>query len=662
MDDLTRKVDELREEIFTSNLNRRTVLKRALALGLSAPVIAGLLAACGGDDDDDDATATEDSGSGQEATEVATEAEGDATEMATEAEGDATEMATEAEEEATEEATEAEEEATEEMTGERGGGGRVNLLNWQAASILNPHLAQGGKDFTASNICLDPLAEFGPDGELVAKLAAEIPSIENGLVAADGTSVTWPLKEGVVWQDGTPFTAADCVFTWELVVDPEAPTTTKSNFEAVESMEAVDDHTLLITFREPTPAWFDPFTTTQSMVVPQHLLQDWMGAALNDAPFNLAPIGTGPYTVTDFRPQDTVLYEINMDYYGNPQFFDTVELKGGGDATSAASSVLETGDIDYALNLQVEAEILVSMEAAGVGQLVTIIGPGVERILINRTDPNVEVDGERSHISTQHPALSELEFRQALTYLCDRETIAQQLYGPAGIATSNILTAPPRFVSPNTSFEFNVETAAQMLADAGWVQDGDSLSKNGYTVDFLYQSSTNSVRQKTQEIVKQSMEEVGMKVELKAIDAGVFFSSDPGNPDTYTHFYADLEMFTNSGTVYPIRYMGFYKSTAPEEDIPQASNEWSGRNIDRWIGTDAANEYNELWLSANQELDPDAQDEVFIAMNDILVNDVVEIPLVARLTVDAKVNGIVGNVISPWAASFWDIQDWSRES
>ncbi len=654
-------LDELRESILSGDMSRRQVLKRAVALGLSAPTIAVLLAACGGDDDDD-ATATEDSGSGQEATEVATEAEGDATEMATEDVGETTEAATEAEEDATEMATEAEGEATTE-TGSAGGGGRLNILNWQAASILNPHLAQGGKDFDASRIYAEPLADFDGEGNLVPFLATEIPSFENGLLAADGTSVTWTLKEGVTWHDGTPFTASDCVFTWQLVVDPEAATTTKSQFEAVESMEAIDDYTLLITFNAPTPAWFDPFTSAQSLVVPQHLLEDWTGAKLNDAPFNLAPVGTGPYKVTEFKPQDTVLYDRNESYHvaGLP-FFDTAEYKGGGDATSAARAVLETGDVDYAENLQVEAQILLQMEATGIGRIITSDGNSVERILLNRTDPNIEIDGERSHLSTQHPALSELEFRQALTYLTDRETIATQLYGPAGKATSNILPGPPRFDSPNTSFEFNIEKAAEMLDAAGWELVDGVRTKGDYSVSFLYQTSTNSVRQKTQEIVKQAFEEVGLPVELKAVDAGVFFSSDPGNPDTYTHFYADIEMFTNNGTVYPVRLMGFYKSNVPEEDIPTMANEWSGRNINRFIGTPAADEYNELWLAANTELDAEAQNELFIGMNDILVNDVVEIPLIHRTSTTAGANNkLQGIKPTAWVSEFWDVRDWYKE-
>ncbi len=553
--------------------------------------------------------------------------------------------------------------ATEEvMADEKGGSGRLNLLNWQAATILNPHLAQGGKDFTAASVYLLPLADFDNDGNLVPILAAEIPTLENGLLAADGTSVTWNLRDNVLWHDGTPFTAADCVFTWKYVTDPDANAiTTKSNFDAVETVEAIDDYTLKITFTQGTPAWFDPFTTTQSMVVPEHILKDYMGATVNDAPFNLDPIGTGPYKVSDFRPGDTVLYEINMDYFeaGKPHF-DEVELKGGGDATSAARAVLQTGDVDYSLNLQVEAEVLIQLSEGGVGELLTPEGPGLERVMINFTDPNIEIDGERSNITTSHPALSQLEFRQALALLCDRETVANQLYGPTGNPASNILTQPPRFASPNTSYEFNIDKAKEMFASAGWVVDGGVLSKDGYSCNFIYQTSTNSVRQKTQEVLKQAFEEAGIKTEIKAVDAGVYFSSDPGNPDTYAHFYTDLEMFTNSGTVYPIRYMSFWKSTEPETDIPQKANEWGGRNIERWFNNPAAEEYNALWLEANEAIDPERQNELMIGMNDILVNEVVEIPLVARATVNGKSKTIIGDEISVWASSFWDIQNWDR--
>lgn len=644
-------LDELRSAIQARAVTRREVLKRAVALGLTAPAIAGLLAACGGDDDDDDAAPTATTGSAAEATPTTGAAEPTATT------GSAAEPTATTGGAAEPTATAAAAEATPTVAAEAGGDGLVKLLWWQAPTILNNHLAQGGKDFDASRICLEPLADFDNDGNLVPFLAAEIPSLENGGVAADGSSVTWKLREGVVWHDGEPFTASDVVFTYEFAINPEAATTTIANYTAIASIEAEDDYTVTITFTDPNPSWFVPFCGIYGYIIPEHILKDYTGAKAVDAPFNLMPIGTGPFKVTEFKPGDVILFDRNENYWdaGKPHF-DQVELKGGGDATSAARAALQTGETDWAWNLQVEAAILLEMAESGEGELLSNPGPGVERVMINFTDPDVEVDGERSHISVPHPFLSDDAARAALPFACDRDTISEQLYGPAGTPTPNIIAAPTRFVSPNTTYEFNLEKAAQMLDAAGWPLVDGQREKDGYKVDFLYNTSTNPLRQKTQEIIKAGFEEIGIPVEIKAVDAAVFFSSDPGNPDTYAHFYCDIQMFTNSGDPYPLNYMGFYTSTDPAKDIPQKSNGWSGRNIYRWINED----FNALWTQARTEIDPDKQAELFIGMNDLLVNSVVEIALVQRAGVSAHAKSLDGFIPSQWATDSWSIRDWFR--
>ncbi len=646
-------LDDLREQVLAGSLSRRSVLKRGIALGLSAPVIAALLAACGGDDDDDDATSTEDDGSGQEATEVATEAEGDATEMATEAEGDATEMATEAEGDATEEMSEG-------GMG-RGAGDQIRILYWQAPTILNPHFAQGDKDSSAAAPVIEPLLQTDKDGVLIPALAAEVPSLENGGVAADGMSVTYTLKEGVVWSDGEPFTAEDVRFTWEYIVDPDSSTTSIATYLPIEDVEVVDDLTVTIHFTDPTPGWFAPFVTGYGGgVLPKHLLENDIGATARDSEFNLNPVGTGPYIVTDFKPGDVVTYAINESYREpDKPYFSSVEFKGGGDAVSAARAAILTGEVDYAWNLQVESAVLTDMESqAETGHVIILPPVNVERILINFSDPNTEVDGQFSHLGTPHPFLSELEVRQALTYLCDRDTIANELYGKAGEPTSNVLVAPTRFVSPNTSYEFNPDKAAEMLDAAGWVEDGGQRQKDGVLMEMLYQTSTNSVRQKTQEIIKQASESIGIPIEIKAIDAGVFFSSDAGNPDTWAHFYSDIQMFTNGpSSTYPIAYCSNYKSDDIPLDIAQKENDWSGSNAYRWVNDD----YNALYLQALTEMDPDAQVPLFIGMNDMIVNEVVEIPLVQRPAVSAINDKLMGNDGSPWTPETFDIANWYFE-
>ncbi|MBX6342485.1 MAG: peptide ABC transporter substrate-binding protein, partial [Thermomicrobiaceae bacterium] len=423
---------------------------------------------------------------------------------------------------------------------------------------LNPHFSQGTKDSSAAHPVLEPLADFDKDGNLVPVLAAEIPTLDNGGVSSDAKTVTWKLKQGVKWSDGQPFTADDVVFTWQYIVDPKANTTTVASYKPIDKVEAVDQYTVRITFKEPNPAWANVFTTGfGGQILPKHILQNSMGEKAANDPYNLKPIGTGPYKIEEFRPGDVVVYTMNENFREpDKPFFKRLELKGGGDATSAARAAVQTGDTDFAWNLQVEEQVLKSLETAGGPGVIEVIpGPDVERILVNMTDPNKEVDGERSSLKAPHPFQSDLEVRKAYALLCDRDAIAA-IYGRAGKPTANVQTMPPRSASKNTSWKFDVEAAKKQLDSAGWAMQGNVRAKNGVQMKILYQTTVNSVRQKTQEIVKKAFEQAGIQVELKSIDSKVFFDSSPGNPDTAAHFYADIEMFTNSSSSpYPIDYM-----------------------------------------------------------------------------------------------------------
>ena len=174
-------------------------------------------------------------------------------------------------------------------------------------------------------------------------------------------------------------------------------------------------------------------------------------------PITSSPWAPGPIRSSTFKPGDAALFELNPHYHvPNRPFFDGVELKGGGDAASAARAVLQTGEYDFAWNLQVEKEVLERMERqGGRGKIHIYPGSGVEHIQLNRTDPETEIEGERSSLEAPHPFLTDPMVRQAYSLLMDRQTIAQQLYGAAGQATSNFLNTPQRFQSPHTRWEFN---------------------------------------------------------------------------------------------------------------------------------------------------------------------------------------------------------------
>ncbi len=533
----------------------------------------------------------------------------------------------------------------------------LRLLYWQAPTILNPHFSSGFKDSEASRITLEPLASFDAEGNLVLFLAAEEPSLENGGVSEDGTIVTWQLKEGVLWSDGTPFTAADVAFTYEFIVNPEAATTTAGSYDMIESVEAVDETTVQITFTEPNPAWYLVFTGTEGMILPQHIFADYNGPTGREAPGNIMPVGTGPYRVTSFTPGDVIVYEANPNYREADQVaFSRVELKGGGDATSAARAVLQTGDVDYANNLQVEAAILNQLESAGQGQVVANFGSLVERVIFNFTDPNqATADGETSSTEFPHPFFSDPQVRQAINLAIDRETIATQLYGPTGQATTNFLVAPGPFASGNTSFDYDPEAAAALLDEAGWVDSNNNgtRDKDGQELTVLFQTSVNPVRQKTQAIVKQSLEQVGVGVELKSIDASVYFSSDPANRETLDRFSADLQMFA-TGNTNPDP--GAYMKTYTCDEIPQKANNWSKGNYARYCNP----EYDALWEQSALELDPEVRQDLFIQMNDLLINEAAVMPIVHRADVSGVSSRLIGIDLTPWDLSTWNIADWRR--
>ncbi len=541
----------------------------------------------------------------------------------------------------------------------RGTQGTLKLLYWQAPTIVNLHLANGTKDYHASRIVMEPLLSADSAGNFTAVLAAEVPTVANGGVAKDGRSVTYKLKQGVKWADGRPFTSDDVVFTYQYVINKQTGATSYGSYTNIAKVEPVNPYTVKVTFKDPTPFWYIPFVGSYGAIVPRHALDAYIGSNARNAPYNLKSFGTGPYMVDTFRPGDLVVYKPNP-YYRDPNkpAFSQVQMKGGGDATSAARAVFETGEYDYAWNLQVEWPVLDHMIAGGKGVLLAEPGGGVECLYLNATDPTKDVDGQRSSIKTKHPFLSDLKVRQALALAVDRQTMAKELYGQTGDASPNLLTTPSKYYSKNTKMTMDLNRANSLLDEAGWKRGPDGVrAKDGVKMEIAYVTSVNSLRQKEQQIVKAGFDQLGAKVTLQSVDAGVFFSSSPGNNDTIAHFYRDIEMFTDSFSLSPIPYMRQWYSGDPARDIAQKENNWSGQNLVRWQNAD----YNKAFDEALKELDPQKNTELWIKANDIAVNQVAGIPLINRKSASARAKTVdTGKNMTAFDAETWNIADWKR--
>jgi peptide/nickel transport system substrate-binding protein len=593
-----RQIRELMADVKTGRLSRRRFVQTMVGLGLTAPLAAQMLAASG----------------------VA-----------------------------------AQPKATTFTPTKRGGGGPLKVLWWQAPTLLNPHFATGTKDQDACRIFYEPLAGFDPDGNLVPALATEVPSRENGGVSKDGTTITWNLKKGVTWHDGKPFTADDVVFTWEYAADPATAAVTVGSYADIERVEKVGEHTAKVVFKKPTPAWYDAFCGWRGMVLPKHLFAAYKGDKSREAPTNLKPVGTSAYRFVDFKPGDAVRGELFPGYHvPNRPFFDTIEMKGGGDAVSAARAVLQTGEYDYAWNLQVEDDVLRRLEQGGKGRVEIWPTGNPEHIQCNFTDPSKDVDGERASLKTTHPTLSDPAVRQALNLLVDRAAVHEQIYGRGGQTSANFLNAPSRYRSPNMKWEFSVEKANAVLDAAGWKKGADGVrAKDGKRLKFLFQTSINAPRQKTQAIVKQACARAGIEIELKSVVASVFFSSDPANPDTYPHFYADLQMYnTTMGSPDPQNFMEQFASW----QAASKENKWASRNITRWRNE----EYDRLWRAADTEMDPAKRAALFIRMNDMVIQNVVVIPVLWRNGVGGAGTRLRGMDLTGWDTTMWRLPYWHK--
>jgi peptide/nickel transport system substrate-binding protein len=542
---------------------------------------------------------------------------------------------------------------------ERGADGHVNVLYWQAPSSMNPYLSGGTKEIEVGSIVIEPLAGFDEKGAIFPRLAAEVPTVENGGVSADLTTITWKLKPDLKWSDGSAVTADDAVFTWQYCTAPDGGCAQASKYEGVKSVEAVDPQTIKVTFSAPKPNPYTAFVGSTAPILQKAQFANCLGAAASTCTEqNNAPIGTGPFMVTSFKTNDTVELAANPNYRDAAKpAFATMTVKGGGDAEAAARAVLETGEIDYAWNTQVNPELQAAMAAGGKGVFVNGFGTLVERIEINLTDPSSDLpEGERSTVKHPHPILSDANVRKALSMAIDRQALVDVGYGSAGRPTCNLVPAPEAYASANTDcIAQDLEGAKKLLDEAGWTVGADGIrEKDGKKLHILYQSTVNPVRQDFQALVKAWWTEIGVDVELKSIDGSVFFGGDAASPDTYQKFYADVEMYANNfdGTD-PEAYLAQYKC----DKIPSPDTQWQGENINRFC--DPA--YDALAAEMAQTSDMTKRGDLAKKMNEMLTKDSYTVlPLVDRGRLSAASNTLGGVVLNTWDSEMWNVQDWTR--
>lgn len=541
---------------------------------------------------------------------------------------------------------------------ERGADGDLRIIYWQAASVLNPYISTSGKDVDPASLILEPLAGYDGEGRLFPRLAAEIPTVENGGIADDFSTITWKLRDGLTWSDGSPVTAEDVKFTADYCMAEGFGCAVSARFQGISSVEVIDPLTIRINFETPKYAPYQAFVGSRTPILQQAQFQNCLGAAgASCTDQNFGPIGTGPYVVDEFRPNDVASFSINENYReAEKPAFAKVTIKGGGDAAAAGRAVLETGEYDFAWNLMLDPETLAQMELAGLGQTFASFGTMVERIELNQSDPSSDLGEERSTLAHPHPFLTDPAVRQALSMAIDRSLLDEVGYGPAGQPTCNIVPAPVDYVPQNEDcLTQDIEGARALLDQAGWVPGADGIrEKDGQRLSVLFQSSVNPVRQDVQALVKQWWSEIGVETELKTVDGSVFFGGDAGSPDTIQKLFADVQMYTNSfDNPNPEAFMGNLTCAR----IPSPENQWQGNNFARFCDPT----YDEKVAQLRETADP-AERQALVRELALMptADSNILIPLIHRGMVSAHANSLQGIVPNAWESDLWNIQDWTR--
>ncbi|MGE3796817.1 MAG: peptide ABC transporter substrate-binding protein [Thermomicrobiales bacterium] len=551
----------------------------------------------------------------------------------------------------------------------RGAGGELRIRQWLTPAGLNPHTATAEPDLHGASLVTEGLLSYARDGSLLPTLVSEVPSLENGGLSEDLRIVNYTLLPNLVWNDGQPVTADDVVWTWQWIMDEMNAAVDASLYAGIERVEVKTPAQAQVVFSSSTLAWFVPFNGSEfgGGILPRHFWAGRQRESANQA-FLTNPVGTGPYKVDAFIPGDRVIYAFNEHYREpNKPYFSTVVLQGGGDHLTAAQAVLQTGDADVAWNLSADPDVLQELEAFGLGTVQANTPIATEKIWFNFSDPNFEIDGERSSLKAPHPILTDPAVRQAMALAIDRRAIASRLYlgEPLEPPATNVLVGISAMESPRTTWEYDIDRANQLLDDAGWKWDGDVRTRNSVELRVSLYTTIIPTRQKTQAMIKQYWEAIGIRVELVAVDTAEFFDR-PDNPQSYIRFQHDVQMFTNSPLFpFPLDYMKIWYAGPGAGNVAQRANNWvpvndvrfQNFNVQRFVNP----AYDALWEAAATTTDMGRAVELLIQMNDVVVNECVVIPLVERATHKYAIGNrlVEENVaVGPWETLYWNIANW----
>ncbi len=500
-------------------------------------------------------------------------------------------------------------------------------LEWAAPRTLGPLFATAGSEQQIGRLIFGALVKMSDQLEPLPDIAESVD------VSDDATVYTFNLRQNVTFNDGTPLTSADVVFTIERAVDSRTASFWQGRFmglagaaeyseqqaDSIEGLTAPDDYTVVLTMSTPNSAFLSTLADFTGLgILPMHILGDIAPENLINDPFNLAPtVGAGPYNYVTYESDQYLELEANPTFWGDAPAIERIFMRIL--LPDIAAAELEVGAVDL---ISVSLD---DMERLGENPDLTIISiesPSLDSISVN-------LDREY---------FQDVRVRQALQYAIDRENITSQLYmGQATVRNSPIF-GPAWMGVPEglNEYPFDPDMARQLLADAGW--------DSSLEVQMMYGAGQSSTFQNMVAIIQQQWADVGFTANLLQLDSAELVRKLVTEPD--------YDLYIGGGGVYgaePSISARYYNSN---NFTPGGSNNVRYSNP----------EIDELYIQGTAVSSEEERKAIYTQIAQILNEDVPSIFLWSPNTNFAVNNRLLGFAPPAYVNNrVWNAEEWSLE-
>jgi peptide/nickel transport system substrate-binding protein len=383
-----------------------------------------------------------------------------------------------------------------------------------APETLDPILSTSQFEIQAEALALDPLVATDPDGHDVPILASTVPTLRNGGISADGLTIVYHLRRGVVWQDGAPFTSRDVRFTWRAIMNRDTAVATRHGYDDIARIDTPDAYTAIFHLKRrfaPAVHTFFAHSDSPIAILPAHVLERYHD--LNNVPFNSRPIGTGPYRIVRWLRGDRIEYVANDRYFLGKPGLARIVVHLIPDENTAIQQ-MRTHEIDWF----VQASPRVYPQLRAIPDVVPRLVPfnGVDSLIFN----------------TKRAPFSDVRLRRAVGFAIDKAALVRKVtYDTTLPATEDLPSFMWAFDPHAGTTAHDLPRARALLEDAGWHTGGDGIRmKGGHRLTLGIAFRTDSLTDRNRGVVIASMlRDAGIDVELKGYTTTLLYAPEGQN-------------------------------------------------------------------------------------------------------------------------------------